>query len=324
LESPLFCVTIAAAGGRPVSHNTEVALSVTGLTRRYKEVVAVDNLSVQVNKGDIYGFLGPNGAGKTTAMRMMLGLIRRDAGEIEILGDKSLTKARSNVGAIVETPGFHGWTSAIRNLQYAAAYANIPASERKAEITRVLDLVGLSDRAKHKVRTYSLGMKQRLAIARALMGRPQLLFLDEPTNGLDPKGMAEVRDLIRSLALNEQITVFISSHLLAEVQAICNRVGIIQKGTLRAEGTVEELLKSHSAENQVEVGATDSKALEAALKKVKGIEVIGAGEAGRLRVNLKGISSGSLNKQLINADVEVTALVPMTTSLEDVFMEVTR
>ena len=157
-----------------------------------------------------------------------------------------------------------------------------------------------------------------------LLEDPELLFLDEPTNGLDPKGMAEVRDLIRSLALNEQITVFISSHLLAEVQAICNRVGIIQKGTLRAEGTVEELLKSHSANNQVEVGATDPKALEAALKEVEGIEVIGAGEAGRLRVNLNNLSSGSLNKQLVNADVEVTALVPMTTSLEDVFMEVTR
>jgi len=294
------------------------------LSKQYGTHWVVSGVDLEVSQGEIVGLLGPNGAGKTTAMRMMLGLIRRDAGEIEILGNSNLTQARANVGAIVETPGFHGWTSATRNLEYAAAYANIPGRERKKEIARVLDLVGLTERAKHKVRTYSLGMKQRLAIARALMGRPPVLFLDEPTNGLDPKGMAEVRDLIRSLALNEQITVFISSHLLAEVQAICNRVGIIQKGTLRAEGTVEELLQSHSAEKQVEVGSTDPKALEEALKKLEGIQVVGAGTAGRLRIKLNDVTAGHLNKQLVSSDIEVTALVPVTTSLEDVFMEVTR
>ena len=307
-----------------MSANPEIALEVTGLTRRYKSVVAVNDLSLRVMKGDIYGFLGPNGAGKTTAMRMMLGLIRRDGGDITILGQKNLTKARAHIGAIVETPGFHGWTSAIRNLEYAAAYANLPQREWKKETARVLDLVGLSERAKDPVRTYSLGMKQRLAIARALLGRPSLLFLDEPTNGLDPKGMAEVRDLIRSLALNEKLTVFISSHLLAEVQAICNRVGIIQKGSLRAEGNVAELLQSHSSENTLEVGAEDTKALEQTLKSMEGVSIVGAGQAGRVRVVLETGTAAQLNKQLLEAGCLVTALVPQTTSLEDVFMEVTR
>ena len=307
-----------------MSAEPEIAIQVTGLTRKYKSIVAVEDLSLCVHKGDIYGFLGPNGAGKTTAMRMILGLIRRDSGEIQLLGQDHLTAARQNIGAIVETPGFHGWTSAVRNLQYACAYANLPKSTWSNEIARVLELVGLTDRAKDRVGTYSLGMKQRLAIARALLGSPQLLFLDEPTNGLDPKGMAEVRELIRSLALNEQLTVFISSHLLAEVQAICNRVGIIQKGRLRAEGYVDDLLKAHSNETSVEIGAEDNSKLEEVLGTIDGIKIRGAGEAGRILVELESITIASLNRSLVESDIAITALVPQTTNLEDVFMEVTR
>jgi ABC-type multidrug transport system ATPase subunit len=310
--------------GVSLNAETEIALEVNGLTRRYKSIVAVDDLNVSVRTGDIYGFLGPNGAGKTTAMRMMLGLIRKDAGEISIFGSSNLNQARRNVGAIVETPGFHMWTSAHRNLEYASAYANLPRNQWKSEIERVLDLVGLTSRANDKVRNYSLGMKQRLAIARALLGRPKLLFLDEPTNGLDPKGMREVRDMVRSLALNEQLTVFISSHLLAEVQAICNRVGIIQNGKLRAEGTVDELLKQHTADNTIEVGAENSDALLAALDNIEGIDVRGFGSAGRMLVQLNAMSVAELNRHLMKADVAVSALVPVTTSLEDVFLEVTR
>jgi ABC-2 type transport system ATP-binding protein len=324
LASPFFCVTIAAETGALVSAEPEIAIQVTGLTRKYKSVVAVEDLSLCVHKGDIYGFLGPNGAGKTTAMRMILGLIRRDSGHIELLGNTNLTAARQHIGAIVETPGFHGWTSATRNLQYACAYANLPKATWTQEIARVLELVGLTDRAKDTVKTYSLGMKQRLAIARALLGNPQLLFLDEPTNGLDPKGMAEVRELIRSLALNEQLTVFISSHLLAEVQAICNRVGIIQKGRLRAEGYVDELLKAHSNETSVEVGAENPAKLEEVLQSTEGIKVRGAGEAGRILVQLESATIASLNRTLVESGIHVTALVPNTTNLEDVFMEVTR
>lgn len=303
---------------------TQIAIRVQGLTRTYKGVAAVDNLSLEVHTGDIYGFLGPNGAGKTTAMRMMLGLIRRDAGIIELFGSTHLTQARKHIGAIIETPGFHGWASAQRNLEYACAYANIPQKSWSSEIERVLDMVGLTSRAKDRVKGYSLGMKQRLAIARALLGNPKLLFLDEPTNGLDPSGMAEVRTLIRNLALKEQLTVFISSHLLAEVEAICNRVGIIQNGRLRAEGHVNELLQAHSGDRLVEIGATDSAALEAALLACDGINVLGAGEAGRTLVELATIDAAALNARLIGDGLQVTALVPKTTNLEDVFMEAIR
>ena len=307
-----------------MTEQTQIAIQVQGLTRTYKGVPAVDNLSLEVHTGDIYGFLGPNGAGKTTAMRMMLGLIRRDAGVIELFGSTHLTRARAQIGAIIETPGFHGWASGQRNLEYACAYANIPKKSWPSEIERVLGLVGLSDRALDRVRGYSLGMKQRLAIARALLGHPKLLFLDEPTNGLDPSGMAEVRTLIRNLALNEELTVFISSHLLAEVEAICNRVGIIQNGRLRAEGHVSELLQAHSGDLHVEIGATDSAALDAALLATEGVTVLGAGEAGRTLVELSTIDAATLNAQLIGDGHQITALVPKTTNLEDVFMEAIR
>ena len=168
-------------------------------------------------------------------------------------------------------------------------------------------------------------MKQRLAIARALLGRPKLLLLDEPTNGLDPRGMREVRDLIRSLALNDQITVFISSHLLGEVQAICNRVGIIQQGTLRAEGSVADLLDANATERILELASSDERALRAALEGMKDVDVLGPGTSGRLRVRLGGdATSAILNRRLVLADIEITALVPETRNLEDVFLEVTR
>jgi len=257
-------------------------------------------------------------------MRCILGLIRRDSGTIRLFGETNLNHARRHIGAIVEIPGFHMWTSARQNLRYACAYTNLPRSQWSSEVDRVLERVELRARGNDRVRTYSLGMKQRLGIARALLGKPKLMLLDEPTNGLDPKGMREVRDLIRSLALHENITVFISSHLLAEVQAICNRVGIIQNGRLRAEGQVSELLAQHTAHATIEIGATDLDALKAALEAMEGIRIIGPGAAGRLIVEHGDLKVADLNKSLVGAEVSVNALVPSTTSLEDVFLEVTR
>jgi ABC-2 type transport system ATP-binding protein len=167
-------------------------------------------------------------------------------------------------------------------------------------------------------------MRQRLAIARALMGRPKLLLLDEPTNGLDPRGMREVRDLVRSLALNDGITVFISSHLLAEVQAICNRVGILQEGTMRAEGKIDELLAAQAKRKEiVEVGASDPAALKTAVAAIEGATATGPGAHGRLRLELEGIEIPELNQSLVQAGVEVLALVPEEGNLEDVFLAVT-
>jgi ABC-type multidrug transport system ATPase subunit len=302
---------------------SEVALEVRGLTRTYGTRAAVRGLDLTVYAGDVYGFLGPNGAGKTTAIRCMLGLIRKTAGEVSIFGIRDPVAARRVVGAIVETPAFHDWMTGRDNLRVACAYAGVASSVAEAEIDRVLERVGLTERARDRAGTYSLGMRQRLGIARALLGRPRLMMLDEPTNGLDPRGMREVRDLVRSLALHDQITIFVSSHLLAEVQAICNRVAILQEGALRAEGRVEELLAARQPRRFVEIGATDPAALAAALIHVPGIEVVGPGENGRTRVALVDGTPGALNRALVAQGVEIEALVPEQRSLEDVFLEVT-
>jgi ABC-2 type transport system ATP-binding protein len=307
-----------------LTQSSAVALEVRGLTRRFGDFVAVDSLDLTVREGDVYGFLGPNGAGKTTAMRCMIGIIRADAGEVSFFGDRSLTQARRHVGAIVEIPGFQMWSSARNNLRYACAYAGLPRSEWGAEIERVLERVGLTDRQHDRVRTYSLGMKQRLGIARALLGSPRMLVLDEPTNGLDPAGMADMRDLIRSLALHDKTTILISSHLLSEVQAICNRVGIIQGGKLRAQGHVKELLSEHAQIGNAEVGAVDMAALEDALGRIEGVRVRGPGEEGRLLIDHGTLPLHELNTALHERGVSVDALVPATTNLEDVFLQVTQ
>lgn len=297
------------------------ALEIRGLTRRYGKVAAVEDLDLTVHEGDIYGFLGPNGAGKTTALRAALGLIRRDKGEVRLFGMSDPLKARTKVGAIIETPAFHGWMSGRENLLQAGWLSGQRGAVLEREVARVLERVELTERAKDPAETYSLGMRQRLGIARALLGRPRLLVLDEPTNGLDPRGMREVRELVRSLAARDAITVLISSHLLAEVQAMCNRVGILQRGRLRAEGEVASLLAAQSGTGIVEVAATDMAALRQALPQ--GVEDLGAGSEGRLRLQLGALEPHALNAQLVAAGVAVTALVPERRSLEDVFMEVT-
>lgn len=305
------------------TENTDTALEVRGLTRSYGSLVAIDSLDLTVNRGDIYAFLGPNGAGKTTAMRCMLGIIRRDAGTVKIFGDDHLVRARRSLGAIIEIPAFHDWTSAARNLEWACAYAGLPRSDWKSEIGRVLDRVGLIGRETEKVRTYSLGMKQRLGIARALLGHPRLMLLDEPTNGLDPKGMREMRELIRSLALNDQITVFVSSHLLAEVQAMASRVGIIQHGKLRAEGKLDELLSAADA-NRIRVHSPELAALQETVSRIEGASCTVDEQQGFADVAAPELDSITLNRTLVQADVPVSAIAPVRSSLEDIFLEATR
>ena len=296
------------------------ALRVRGLARRYGGRPVVEGLDLDVRPGDLYGFLGPNGAGKTTAIRCILGLIRKDAGTVEIFGDADPVRQRTGVGAMVETPRFYEWLSGRTNLEIACAYAGRGSP---AEIERALDRVGLAQRANDAVRGYSLGMKQRLGIARALVGEPRLLVLDEPTNGLDPRGMREVRDLLVELARRDRLTVFVSSHLLSEVEAMCNRVGIIDKGVLRAEGRVEELLALAAGRAQVEVGVDDRAAAIRALAAIPGAEVVGDGADGRLRVALEGLDAAALNRALVGAGVGVNALHARTGSLEELFLSVT-
>jgi ABC-type multidrug transport system ATPase subunit len=222
----------------------EVVLSIRNLSKQYGKRLAVDNLSLDVKRGEIFGFLGPNGAGKTTTIRMMLGLIAPTGGSVDILG-KDITFYRAEilprVGALVETPALYLYLSGRDNLRaVGSALGGVP----RARIDDVLELVGLQNRQKDRVRTYSLGMKQRLGVAMALLQDPDVLVLDEPANGLDPAGIVEMRDLMHQLSAAGK-TVFISSHLLPEVQQICTRVAIINLGKLVTESTVEELTSTH-------------------------------------------------------------------------------
>src|SRR5437870_10061771 len=222
----------------------EVVLRTRNLSKQYGKRLAVDNLNLEVHRGEIFGFLGPNGAGKTTTIRMALGLIAPTSGSVEILGkDVFAHRAQvlSRVGALVETPALYTYLSGRNNLR---AVGSVLGGVPKARIDAVLDLIGLGIRQKDRVRTYSLGMKQRLGVAMALLQDPDMLILDEPANGLDPAGIVEMRDLMHRLAA-EGKTVFISSHLLSEVQQICTRVAIINLGKLVTESTIEDLTKGH-------------------------------------------------------------------------------
>ncbi len=220
---------------------SNMLLQTRNLTKSFGGRKIIDNLNLQVMKGDIYGFLGRNGQGKTTTIRLITGLIFPDSGDVIIDGHNlrsDFKKAISNVGAIVESPSFYGYLSGYDNLKLMA---NLVPGIKRDRIDEVLEIVRLSPCAKDKVKTYSLGMKQRLGIANALLSSPKLIILDEPTNGLDPQGMKEIKEMIVQLVSEKDITFFISSHMLHEVEQICNRVGIIDNGKLLSEASIVEL-----------------------------------------------------------------------------------
>ena len=296
------------------------AMTVSGLSRFYGKRAAVSRLDLRVYPGDLYGFLGPNGAGKTTAIRAILGLIAKSEGTVELFGERDPVRQRAEVGAMVETPTFNDWLSARNNLRIAAAYAG---RGTPAEIDEVLERVGLRERAEERVRGYSLGMRQRLGIARALLGRPKLLILDEPTNGLDPRGMVDVRLLLKELVRRDGLTVFVSSHLLVEVEMMCSRIGIIDRGVLKAEGTMAELTAQLGGVAEVEVGVVDRPAALAVFEKLGGVEVVGDGEQDRLVLHLRDRAPADVNRALVAAGVAVSALVPKARTLEEIFLSVT-
>ena len=297
----------------------DAVIRIRDLSKHYGKRPAVDNLSLNVRRGEIFGFLGPNGAGKTTTIRVMLGLIAPTGGSVEILGKDVFTyraEILPRVGALVETPALYLYLSGRDNLRaVGSALGGVP----KARIDEVLELVGLQNRQKDRVRTYSLGMKQRLGVAMALLQDPDVLVLDEPANGLDPAGIVEMRDLMHQLSA-EGKTVFISSHLLPEVQQICTRVAIINLGKLVTESTIEELTNGRG-----EFSVTLERAQEA-------LELVRAqawgtdahlDAHGALITPAPGNRGRDLNLFLVKAGFEPDLLTQATQDLEEVFLRLT-
>lgn len=240
--------------------STELAIETTGLTKRFGHQTAVDGIDLAVPHGSVFGFLGPNGSGKTTTIRVMLGLAAATSGNVRVLGQDmpaNLREVLPRVGALIEGPAFYPFLSGAANLhRFDTADRHASSATRRARVSQALDRVGLSHAAGKKVRAYSLGMKQRLGIANALLMPRELLVLDEPTNGLDPQGTREVRSLVRSLAA-EGTTVFVSSHLLAEVEQICTHAAVMSAGKLVAQGTVDELRRVGLAHVKIQTPDTE-------------------------------------------------------------------
>src|SRR5918997_4217682 len=305
------------------------ALELRGLTKRFGNFAAVEDLSLEVERGDVYGFLGPNGSGKSTTIRMILGLVRPTAGEVRIFGRSATGAAqRANVAGFVEAPGFYGYLSGRDNLRLQAAAHR--RGHKSPPIQRVLETVDLAGRAKDKVKTYSQGMKQRLAIASALLREPEFLVLDEPTNGLDPGGMRDVRALVRELA-GEGLTIFLSSHLLAEVEQLCNRVAVVGGGRLLAEGTLEEISEQARGRTEYRLVADDPERARRVLQTQPEVAVLNGRpeelegftpeEVVRFAAGSGGV--GPVVRSLVEGDVEVLALVPARPNLEEMFLRLT-
>ena len=293
---------------------SEYLVETKELTKRYGNVRAVDRLNLAVRPGEVYGFLGPNGAGKTTTLRMLLGLVRASSGTAAVLGRApGDPETLVRVGALVEEPAFYPYLSGRDNLRVLARFARIG----EHGIDEVLDAVDLLGRANDRVKTYSQGMRQRLGVAATLLKDPELLILDEPTNGLDPAGMTEMRALIRRLGSGDR-TVLLSSHLLSEVEQVVDRVGVISHGSLIVEGAVDEI----RGRGSVLVRAEPLSAARERVERLLGSERVEVVD-GTLRLDSEPARLSQINRELVLAGVAVSELRPVERTLEDVFLELT-
>jgi ABC-type multidrug transport system ATPase subunit len=301
--------------------DSEQIIEVRGLTKKFKNIIAVDNLDLNVYRGDVFGFLGPNGAGKSTTIRMLLSLIKPTSGSIKIFG-KSIKENReailAKVGAIVEKPDFYLYLTAYKNLEILGKLSGADTSKKK--IMEMLELVGLSKRANSKVKTYSHGMKQRLGIAQALIHDPELIILDEPTTGLDPQGMKEIRDLILYLSRSKNKTIFLSSHILREVELITSRMIIINKGSAQVEGTVDELLSVDKLSVTFEIDNIEN--AKTIISESYWRDKLFSSTNRELTFELMKTEIAGLNKFFIERGFSVSAVVPVR-SLEDYFLKIT-
>ena len=298
----------------------DIALQTEDLTKRFKRRTAVDRLTIRVERGDIYGFLGPNGAGKSTTLRMLLGLVRPTSGTIKFPVKGSIweyLRARSRVGAIIESPAFYENLSGRRNLQLLAS---LSGGVQKKRVEQVLEIVDLRERASDPVKVYSYGMRQRLGIAQALLPTPEVIILDEPTNGLDPQGIQQTRKLIRRLRDDFRLTVLLSSHLLSEIEQLCNRVGIIHEGRLLYEGGPEALAAPASLYH---VRVDDLSRAFDLLSEESGVRVSSNGTSS-LRIEADAESISAVNALLVARGIKVYELSPAQESLEEAFLRLTR
>jgi ABC-2 type transport system ATP-binding protein len=296
--------------------NTPV-LSIQNLAKNYGNIRALDGISYDIPKGCVFGILGPNGSGKTTTLGIILNVLNQTNGSFLWFGKPSDANTRKQIGSLLETPNFYHYLSAVDNLKITQAISHRGSKE---DIERVLEIVNLSQRKNSKFKTYSLGMKQRLAIAAALLGNPQVLVFDEPTNGLDPVGIAEIRELIKKLA-NDGKTIIMASHLLDEVEKVCTHVAIMKKGALLAAGPVDEVLVN---EDIVEVSSDNLEQLSTILKDYSGVQQIKQ-ENNKLQVYFKMGTSNlrDINQFCFNNGVILNLLSIKRKSLEAKFFELT-
>ncbi len=297
------------------------AIETNGLTKKFGEATVVDSLNLQVPAGSVFGFLGPNGSGKTTTIRMLLGLISPNAGEARLLGEPipaASSTVLDRVGALVEGPAFYPWLSGRQNLERLDAAGRSVKTGRKDRIEQALTRVGLTAAGNKKVKNYSLGMKQRLGLATALLQPCELLILDEPTNGMDPQGTREIRHLIRELA-NDGTTVCLSSHLLAEIEQVCTHVAVMRLGKLLKQASLPELRAS--ATEEVRISTVDTEMAEKTLRAY-GLEPV-ISDVTTVTVQPEQHPADELNRLLVESGVRVHGLVVDSPTLEDMFVALT-
>ncbi len=296
----------------------DAVMETVGLRKSYKGNVAADDVNIHIPKGSVYGFVGPNGAGKSTVMKMILNLIRPDAGEVHLFGEKVTDRSYEifkRVGSIIENPAFYDRLTARQNLELHCEYMGFPNKERIDEVLQMVDLQNVEGK---QIRHYSLGMKQRLAIARAILARPEFLILDEPINALDPEGICKMRNLFRRLNREEGTTIFISSHILSEVDLIADTIGIIQHGKLLTELPIEEIHKRQTAYISLQV---DDAARAAALLEQMGIASFSVLDKEFIRIYDPDISGKVLSKALLENGVGLESLWRKQDTLEDYFFQ---
>ena len=314
--------------GRPIIRSTkggaqmQYIVQTSQLTKRIGEKKLVEDVDIHIRKGEIYGFLGPNGAGKTTVMKMLTNLWKPTSGTIELFGEIQTPKSYENLkrmGSIIEFPTFYNHMTGRENLQLHGEYMGYYNVNSVEEALRILDLTSAADQP---VKRYSLGMKERLGIARAILCKPELLILDEPTNGLDPAGMKQIRDLLNMLCTEYGITIMVSSHILSEIESIADTVGIIHHGRMRKEIGMRDI--EESSLNYIQATVSDERRAAYVLSEKLGLSNFKVMEGGKVRIYDPGISTGQISKALSLNDVDVLSMGKTTETLEDYFLKLTR